>query len=495
MAGEIKRLAKDTAVYGISTILGKVLNWLLFPMYVRVLQEGEYGVVTNLYAWTALLLVILTYGMETGFFCFVNREEKNPLRVYTTTLISIGTTSTLFMLFGFLFLDPLSWVLGYASKPEYIAMLVGLLALDAFLSIPFAWLRHAARPLRFGVLKLTKIVLAIVLNFFFLLLCPWLHKHYPEAISWFYVPHYGVGYIFVSDLISSVVALLLFIPELTGFRYTFDRSLLRKMLRYSFPILLLGVAGILNQTIDKIMFPFLFSDKEYADVQLGIYGGCFKIGMVMIMFIQAFRYAYEPFIFAKNKNADSKKTYAEAMKYFVIFSLFIFLGVMFYLDIIKHLVKPSYYPGLAVVPIVMLGELFFGVYFNLSLWYKLTDQTRWGAYFSLFGCVVTVCIILQFAPEYGFMACAWASFICNLLMMLLSYFIGQKKFPIRYDLKTIFVYAALAAVLYAAAMLPSIEKEWLRLAYRTVLLIVFVVFTVKRDLPLREIPILNRYIK
>lgn len=496
MAEGVKRLAKDTAVYGLSTILGKVLNWLLVPMYVRVLENpGEYGVVTNLYAWTALLQVILTYGMETGFFRFVGQEGKTPERVYSTTLVSIGTTTSLFFLLGFLFLQPISDLLDYGSMPRYVAMVIALVGLDAFLSIPFAWLRYKRRSLRFGMLKLTKILLAIGLNFFFLLLCPWIYKQYPESISWFYYPHYGVGYIFISDLISSVVALLLFIPELTGFRYVFDFSLLRKMLRYSFPILILGVAGILNQTIDKIIFPFLFHDREYADTQLGIYGACFKIAMIMIMFIQAFRYAYEPFIFARNKNEDSKKTYAEAMKYFIIFALFIFLSVMFYLDIIKHLVGPEYYAGLSVVPIVMLGELFFGIYFNLSLWYKLTDETRWGAYFSIFGCVVTVCIILFFAPVYGFIACAWASFVCNLLMMLLSYFIGQKKFPIRYDLKTAFVYMLLASVLYAAAMIPDIANEWLRLLYRSVFLCVFVVFMVKRDLPLREIPFLNRLIK
>lgn len=496
MAEGVKRLAKDTAVYGLSTILGKVLNWLLVPMYVRVLENpGEYGIVTNLYAWTALLQVILTYGMETGFFRFVGQEGKTPERVYSTTLVSVGTTTSLFFLLGFLFLQPISDLMDYGSMPEYVAMLIALVGLDAFLSIPFAWLRYRRRSLRFGMLKLTKILLAIGLNFFFLLLCPWIYKHYPESISWFYFPHYGVGYIFISDLISSVVALLLFIPELTGFRYVFDLSLLRKMLCYSFPILILGIAGILNQTIDKIIFPFLFEDREYADTQLGIYGACFKIAMIMIMFIQAFRYAYEPFIFARNKNEDSKKTYAEAMKYFIIFALFIFLGVMFYLDIIKYLVGPKYYAGLSVVPIVMLGEMFFGIYFNLSLWYKLTDETKWGAYFSIFGCVVTVCIILFFAPVYGFMACAWASFVCNLLMMLLSYFIGQKKFPIRYDLKTAFVYMLLASVLYAAAMIPDIANEWLRLLYRSVFLGIFVVFTVKRDLPLREIPFLNRLIK
>lgn len=497
MANGIKRLAKETAVYGLSSILGRVLNWLLVPMYVRVLANtGQFGIVTNLYAWTALLLVILTYGMETGLFRFINnKDEKEPLQVYSTTLISIGGTSLLFFVLGLILLSPISSVLGYSDTPEYVAMLIGIVALDAFTSMPLAYLRYQKRPLRFVAVRLINIFLTIGLNLFFLLLCPWLYKHYPQAVSWFYIPDYGVGYIFVSNLIASAALFLMLIPQLTGFRYTFNRPLLKRILRYSLPILILGIAGVLNQTADKIIFPFLFSDRDYSESQLGIYSACFKIAVVMVMFIQAFRYAYEPFIFAKSKGEGDKKTYAEAMKYFTIFSLFIFLGVMFYIDIIKYFVSPEYYAGLPVVPIVMLGELFFGIYYNLSLWYKLTDQTQWGAYFSTFGCVVTVAIILVYAPVYGFMACAWASFVCNLLMMLLSYFIGQKKFPIKYDLRTIGIYSLLTVVLYAAGMLPSIGNEWIRLGYRSILLLAFIVFTVKRDLPLREIPVLNRFIK
>ncbi len=265
------------------------------------------------------------------------------------------------------------------------------------------------------------------------------------------------------------------------------------MLAYSFPILILGIAGIFNQTADKILFPFLFEDKEMANTQLGIYGACFKIAVVLVMFTQAFRYAYEPFIFAKNKDDDSKKSYSEAMKYFIIFALLIFLAVMFYIDIFKHIVPASYYPGLRVVPIVMLGELFFGIYFNLSFWYKLIDQTQWGAYFSTIGCVATILIIVLFAPTYGYMACAWASFVSNLVMMLLSYFIGQRKFPIQYDLKSVITYSVLATVFYLAGMLPTIESEILRLGYRTLLLCLFVGIVVKRDLPLGELPYVGRY--
>lgn len=496
MAGGMKVLAKETAVYGLSSIFGRVLNWLLVPMYTRVLENtGDFGITINLYGWTALLMVILTYGMETGFFRFANKGEQKPERIYSTILLSIGFTSTLFLILGLLLLQPICAGLGYLQTPEYVAMLMIIVALDAFTSIPFGYLRYQKRPLRFASIKLLNIFLTIGLNLFFLLLCPWLYTHFPETVSWFYIPGYGVGYIFVANLIASVVTLFLLMPQLTGFKYTFDGTLLRQLLRYSLPVLVFGVAGVLNQSIDKIIFPFLFADRTYADEQLGIYGACFKIAVIMVMFIQAFRYAYEPFVFAKSKNENNKQAYASALKYFIIFALLIFLGVMFYLDIIKYFVDEKYFSGLKVVPIVMLGELFFGIYFNLSFWYKLVDETKWGAYFSTFGLVVTVFIIVQFAPTYGYIACAWASFICNLLMMLISYFVGQKKYPIEYDLKTIFVYFALAAGLYAAAMLPDIEKEWLRLLYRTGLLIVFVVFIIKRDLPLREIPVINRFIK
>ena len=412
----MKRLAGETAIYGVSSIVGKFLNWMLVPMYTRVLAtESDFGIVTNLYAWTALLMVILTYGMETGFFRFMNKKEiKLPMRVYATTLFSLAFTSVLFMVFVFSALTPVSNFLGYGAHPEYIGMMAGIVAVDAFCCIPFAFLRYQGKAVRFAAIKLLNIFLNIVLVIFFLIACPWLYECAPRLIGWFYVPGYQVEYIFVSNVVTSVVTFLLLVPDMIpGLREKASFVLLKQMLRYSFPILVLGIAGIFNQTADKILFPFLFEDKDYAATQLGIYGACFKVAVVMVMFIQAFRYAYEPFIFAKNKDDDNTKAYSEAMKYFIIFSLIIFLGVMYYLDILKYFVDAKYYPGLRVVPIVMLGELFFGIYFNLSFWYKLIDQTQWGAYFSTIGCVVTVLMIVLLAPVYGYMACDDDSFLCD----------------------------------------------------------------------------------
>jgi O-antigen/teichoic acid export membrane protein len=496
--GGMKNLAKDTAIYGLSSIVGRFLNWLLVPLYTRMLvSTGEYGVVTNIYGWIALLLVILTYGMETGFFRFINKkEEQEPMRVYSSTLYSITFTSSAFILISLLFLNPLSHALGYGANPEFIGIMACVVAVDAICCIPFAYLRYQGKAIRFATLKFINIFLNIFLNIFFLVVCPKLNEYCPGLIHWFYRPDYGVGYIFIANIFTTAITFIILIPDmLPALRAKFDFQRLKNMIRYSAPILILGIAGIFNQTADKILFPFLFEDQSYAESQLGVYGACFKIAVVMIMCIQAFRYAYEPFIFAKNKDSDSKKSYIEAMKYFIIFSFVIFLGVMFYIDIVKYFVDAKYFPGLAVVPIVMLGELFFGVYFNLSIWYKLTDKTHWGACFSIIGCALTVAIIICFVPHYGFIACAWASFTSNLVMMLLSYFIGQKKFPVAYNLRSALFYALVAAGCYAAAMLPPIGSTPLRLAYRTVFLLIFLAVIIKKDLPLSELPFIGKHFK
>ena len=331
---------------------------------------------------------------------------------------------------------------------------------------------------------------------FFILLCPWLYGIHPEWISWFFDPDFLVGYILVSNVISSGVVLLVLFPEIFGIRYRFDRHLLSRMLKYSFPLLILGIAGIMNQTFDKMFYPQLASNRPDAMSELGIYGAVYKIAIVMVMFTQAFRFAYEPFIFARNKDAGdgNKKSYSDAMKYFIIFGLFIFLAVMFYIDLVRFFMPATYCTGLKVVPIVMLAELFFGVFFNLSLWYKLTDRTQWGAWFSLFGFAITAIINIVGVPRFGYMACAWGAFVCYASMMLASFFIGQRVYPIRYDLKSAFRYTLLTVVLYAVAMVVPIESLFLRLAFRTLLLGMFLVYLFRHDLPMNEVPGLRRFV-
>ena len=480
MAG-LKSLAKETAIYGVSSIVGRFLNYLLVPVYTIALpaSSGGYGVVTNIYAWVALILVLLTCGMETGFFRFANKGQDDPMRVYSTTLLSVSIGSLVFVALGLLFLEPIAGWLEYGEHPWYIGMMMIVVAMDAIQSIPFAYLRYKKRPIKFAALKLLFIFLNIALNLFY------------------YVVLKGndVGYAFLFNLVCTSVVMLCMIPELRGFTYVLDRELLKRMLRYSLPLVILGVAGILNQVADKIIFPFVYPDEAEATIQLGIYGAASKIAMIMAMFTQAFRFAYEPFVFGKSKEKDSREMYAQAMKFFIIFTLLAFLAVMFYLDILRHIIGRDYWDGLRVVPIVMAAEIFMGIYFNLSFWYKLIDETRWGAYFSLTGCTILILMNVFLIPKYGYIACAWAGFTGYGVAMLLSYFVGQKKYPIQYDLKAIGMYVLLAAVLYLAAEYVPIDNIYLRMVYRTVLLILFIAYVVKRDLPLNQIPILNRIIR
>lgn len=496
MAG-LKSLAKDTAIYGLSSIVGRFLNYLLVPLYTAVIpaSTGGYGVVSNVYAYTALILVFLTFGMETGFFRFANKSGEHPEKVYANTLIFVGGLSLIFVILCMLFLHPISALLEYPDHPDYIAMMVLVVALDSFQCIPFAYLRYKKRPIKFASIKLFNIVGNILLNLFFLLLCPWLDVHAHQLVSWFYRPEYLVGYIFVSNLIMSLVQMFFFIPELRGFSYRVDKVLMKQMISYSFPILVFGVVGILNQTIDKMIYPFLFDDRQEGLVQLGIYSATSKVAMIMAMFTQAFRYAYEPFVFGKNKEGDNRKMYSAAMKYFFIFSLLAFLAVMFYMDILRYMVARDYWEGLSVVAIVMGAEIFKGIYFNLSFWYKLTDETQWGAYFSIIGCAVILVLNIWLVPTYGYVASAWASVAGYGVITLLSYIIGQKKYPVSYPLKDMAVYLILAAVLFVFSQEVIISNVGLRLVFRTLLLLIFIAYILKKDLPLKTIPFVNRFVK
>lgn len=497
MAGNgIKSLAKDTAIYGVSSILGRLLNWCLTPLHVYIFTDtAEYGKVSYIYGFTALFMVLLTYGMETGFFRFMNKQEEDTNKVYSTFLISLASTSLLFIALCFSFITPISSWMEYTNHPDHILMMVVVLALDAFMTIPFANLRYKKRPIRFAGLKIVFILLNIFFNLLFLIVCPFIYKSSPHLIDWFYDPSYGIGYIFLANLLATVITSTMLIPELTGFKYSFDKVLLKRILKYTFPLLILGIAGVINQTVAQLVYPYIFDNPEEGFSQLGIYSACLKITVIITMFTQAFRYAYEPFFFAKNKDLDNTKSYADAMKYFIIFALLVFLGVVFYMDILKYVVSANYMEGINIVPIAMLGEIFFGIYFNLSVWYKLTDQTHYGARFSLLGCIITVAINVIFVPVFGYIASAWATFVCNLVIMTISYFVGQKYYPIKYDFKSIFLYFILAIVFYILAMQPNIENEVLRLSYRTILLIVFAAIIVKRDLPLKQIPVINKYFK
>ncbi|MCI6828660.1 MAG: lipopolysaccharide biosynthesis protein [Prevotella sp.] len=485
----MKSLAKDTAIYGLSSIVGRFLNYLLVPLYTTQLSaaSGGYGVITNMYAYTALILVLLTFGMETTFFRFANKEGEDPQKVYSTILTAVGFTSLVFIALIFTFITPLSDVMGYAEHPSYIWVMAITVAIDAFQCIPFAYLRYKKRPIKFAVLKMLFIVINILLNLVFFLVLPKLYADYPDVIGNIYDPSVGVGYAFYINLACTGMITFCFYKELTGFKYAFDAALMKRMLQYSWPILVLGIAGILNQTADKILFPYIYKAGN-AHEQLGIYSAASKIAMIMAMITQAFRYAYEPFVFGKAKDKDNRDTYAKAMKFFIIFTLLAFLVVMGYIDILKFLIGKDYWNGIGVIPIVMAAEIMMGIYFNLSFWYKLIDKTIWGAWFSGIGCAVLIAINVIFVPQYGYLACAWAGFAGYGTAMTLSYFVGQKYYPIKYDLSGIGKYVALALICFVIMKLcrDYIGGLWLILP-NTLLILLFLAYIVKKDFPIEPI--------
>jgi O-antigen/teichoic acid export membrane protein len=495
MAGN-KSLIKDSAIYGGSSILVRMISWLLTTFFTYTLAKSDFGMMTNLYAYIALIIVILTFGMETGFFRFVNQTEKyQPYTVYSTTLLIVGGIVILFLSTFLTYLPAIRPYVWQREIPDiYIRMTLIILSLDTISAIPFAYLRYKKKAKKFGFLRLLNVVLYVVFCFFFLLICPWINKHWPGLISWFWRDDFRLGYVFISNLMATGIQTIFLLPELTGFRYQWNGRLAWKMLRYCFPLMIMGFAGMANQVVDKLLFPVTYLDSDVAFSELGVYSACFKIAMIMMIFTQAFRYAYEPFVFEKSRDKDAGQSYADVMKYFIILGLLVFLGVVFYLDIIKYFIDPGYFGALHIVPIVLMGELFFAIYFNLSFWYKLTDKTYWGAIFSIIASVVIICINLFCIPKYSYMACAWAPFIGNGLILLLSYFIGQKNYPIRYDLKTIGLYSGLALVLFAVSYFVPIRNAVLHMLFNTFLLVIYLVVLVKRDLPVKEIPGIDRLI-
>lgn len=466
-------LAKDTAIYGLSSIVGRFLNYMLVPLYTYCMPKdsGDYGVSVNMYAYTALALVILTFGMETTLFRFANKEGEKPDTVFSTGFGIVAALSVVFMLAVCCLSGTISGALGYGQHPEYLLIMAMVTVLDALQALPFCYLRFQKRAVRFASLKLLFIALNILLN----------------VVFFVFLRRTEVIYVFAINLLCTSAITFFFIPDLIKIKWNFDCGLLRRMLGYSWPLLILGVAGILNQTADKIIFPLVY-DKSDAQAQLGVYGACVKIAMIMAMITQAFRFAYEPIVFASSKDKDSKEYYAAGMKYFIIFTLLAFVCVMAYMNILQHVIGPEYREGLRTVPIVMAAEIMMGVYFNLSFWYKLIDKTIWGAWFSLAGCAALVAVNVIFIPKYGYMACAWGGVAGYGTAMVLSYIMGQKKNPINYPMGSIAVYVAIAALFTAVIMwsnshLPALAA----LALNSVVVVMFVGHIIYHDLPWRSL--------
>ena len=486
----LKSLAKDTAIYGLSSIVGRFLNYLLVPLYTYYMphETGDYGISTNVYAYVALILVLLTFGMETTLFRFANetptgltqKEETWPDTVFSTVMAVVGSLTMVFLLLLFGFITPISNVLGYAAHPDYLLMMGVVVALDALQAIPFSFLRFQKRALRFASLKLLFILLNICLN----------------VVYFVVLGMTSVFYVFFINLLCTAFITLFFIPDLFRIHWRFDGKLLRRMFSYSWPILILGVAGILNQVADKIIFPLVYPDEAEANVLLGDYGSCVKIAMIMAMITQAFRYAYEPIVFAKSKDADKTEYYAAAMKYFLIFTLLAFLCVVGWMPLLQYIIGANYREGLGVVPIVMAAEIMMGIYFNLSFWYKLIDKTIYGAWFSLAGCLVLLVVNILFIPKYGYWACAWGGVAGYGTAMVLSYVVGQRKTPIPYPMKDMSLYVVATIALYGVMhVLPESCSPILHIVFNTLLIVCFVALIIRRDFPLSTIPVIGRYFR
>ena len=471
----LKKLASQTAIYGLPTIGGRLLNYLLTPLYTYNFSPAEFGVNTTAYAYVSFLLVFLTYGMETTLFRF-SQTETDKAKVYTTSLISLFITSTLFILLASLFSGSIAEAVKFTGHPEYVVWFAIIIGTDAFAAIPFAKLREQGKAKRFATIRTINIVVNIGLNLFFILFCKHIHESAHSSLKPFidsiYNPKIGIGYIFISNLIASLVTLLLLSPEIFRFQYVFDSHLWKLMMRYSVPLLIAGLAGMVNETLDRILLSHLLPEKT-AMIQTGIYGACYKISIIMTIFVQTFRFAAEPFFFNHSKEKDPQKTYSEVMNYFVIICSIIFLGTMMNMEWIQYLVGKEFRSGLQVVPILLLANMFLGVFFNQSIWYKLTGQTHYGAFLTIFGAVITIVLNIYWIPRIGYMGSAWATLICYASMMIASYFLGNKHYPVNYDLKRILGYIGLSVTLYFISLLVKTDSNAINLFVKNCLLIGF----------------------
>ena len=483
MTNPLQKLAGQTAIYGLSTIIGRLLNYLLVFLYTYVFATGEYGIVSEFYAYITFFLILLTYGMETGFFRFARNKESFD-KVYSSILTSLFTTSTIFIILIILFQKPLSNLINYGDHPEYLLLCGLIVAIDAFISIPFAKLRLQDKALKFVTIKLINIFVTIGLNLYFILLCPKIYATNPDSILLLpYSPDLGITYIFISNLVANILTLIILLPEILNTKFSFDLNILKKIFKYSAPLLIAGFAGMINETLDRLLVRYILTsqvNEAYALSELGIYSANYKLTVLMTLFIQMFRYAAEPFFFISKTETNSRELYAKATKYFIICGLAIFLVVTLYLDIFKLFIGPAYREGLNVVPILLIANLFLGIFFNFSMWYKLNDMTKYGAYLAIFGSVITIVLNIILIPKYGYVGSAWTTFICYVFMTLLSYYWGQKYYKIPYDLKSAFFYFILALIIYFISVYIKPQDQALVYVLNTILFLIFIaVFIIK----------------
>jgi len=475
----IRKLASQTAVYGLSSIFGRFLNYLLVPLYTYYFTAAEYGVVSEFYAYAGFFSVLLLFGFETGYFRFRDKERTGPDLAYSTALIFVVLVNLGFFALILLINTQLSAALNYANHPEYVLCFSLILILDAIAAIPFARLRAENRAFRFAGIKIFEIGITVLLSLFFIIYCPKLYAANPESwIAPIYNPAIGIGYIFIANLLASGFKFLLLAPQLAGLAWGFDRALFGRMVRYSLPMVVIGFAGIINEMLDRVLLKYLLPYDALTNMKmLGIYSACYKLSILMSLFIQAFRYAAEPFFFAYAGKSDARQVYAVVLKFFVIFCVFIFLLVTLFIDFFKYFVGDEFRAGLEVVPILLLANLCLGIYINLSIWYKLTDRTLMGASVSLAGAALTIMLNIWWIPLFGYVGSAWATLACYGSMAILSYLLGRKYYPVDYDVKRVLGYIGLGIGLYFAHGQLLMTSAWQPWLLASALMLIYVLIT------------------
>lgn len=477
---EVRKLAGQTLIYGLGTIVPRFLNYgILTFFYTRIFTKAQYGVVTELYAWMVILLVVLTYGMETGFFRFSQKKEDFN-QVYSTTIISLFITSVLFVILVNIFINPVSALLNYKDNHDYIKMFAAIIAIDAFSAIPFARLRKENRPIVFSFIKIVNVIITFGAVIFLLKIAPLI---YQNSHGWFrnvYNPEYGVGYVFVANLIGSSVTLLMLLPFIVKIKFLFDGRIWLRMLNYSFPLLIAGLSGSINDVLDKVILRRMVGE-ENGLATVGEYGAGYKIAVLMALFIQMFRFAAEPFFFERAKHENAKETYSFVMKYFIIIMLLIYLGINLYMSGIQFILDANFREALVVVPIVSMAYLFYGIYVNHSIWYKLNDLTRFGIYITLIGAAITVLINVLFIPVYGYMASAWAHVASYGAMIIMSFIFAEKRYKVQYDIKKLLPYFLMAISMVVFSKIFRYPNIIIELALNTSFIVLFILYAQYKD--------------
>lgn len=454
-----KKLAGETAIYGLPTIVMRLANFFLIPLYTILFNEIEYGVVTSLYAYASFFNVLLTYGMETTFFRFASEDPEND-KVYSTAYNSLIGTGLLFLFIAIIFKQPIANFMEIGDTPQYFLWFAVIAFFDVLIAIPFVKLRLMGKAKRFAFARSFNVAVNIGLNLFFLLLCPKLIAQGYTWVNAIYNPDMGIGYIFISNLVASVLTWPLVYPENLQFNFGFDYKLWKRMIAYSFPLLFVGMAGVINETFDRILLTKLLPG-DIGKSASGIYGAAYKLSILMTLFIQAYRMAAEPFLFTRSRTEGAEKDYAKLMNYFVIVSCVIFILVTFNLQLFADffLRRPEFQEGLHVVPILLLANMFLGIYYNLSIWYKLADKTYVGSFISISAAGITLVLNFIMIPIISYDGAAWTTLITYVFMVVASYFTGKKHYHIPYQLNKIYIYIVIMAVFYLIHQMLKVQGD------------------------------------